>query len=35
MKVSLKYNDLEDYVYIFTSNPKYRDWYFKKDIKEN
>lgn len=34
LRVSLKYDDLEDYYYIFTSNPKYRDWYFKKDVKE-
>lgn len=32
-RVSLKYNDLKDnYCYIFTSNSKYRDWYFEKDM---
>lgn len=35
MKVSLKYNDLDECVYIFTSNPKYRDWYFDKETVSN
>lgn len=32
LRLSLKYNDLEDFVYIYTFNPKYKDWYFEKDI---
>lgn len=35
LKISLRYKDLDDYVYIFTSNSKYRDWYFEKDVSDH